>query len=161
MPHGDAPRSDERTLAQVLRTAGIPHDLVDVGDYARTADEAARNLRSPLSAIVKSLVCVADGSPVLALVPGDRALSFEKLRRLVGAQAVKLAARRVVEGASGYAVGAVAPIGLPPGLRVYGEITIRHLDSIYCGAGSDRHMVRISPRDLDLVTPITWADLCE
>lgn len=161
MPYGDSPRSDEKSLAQVLRTAGIPHDLVDVGDYARTADEAARNLGSPLSAIVKSLVCAADDRPVLALVPGDRALSFEKLRRLVGAQSVKLAARRVVERASGYAVGAVAPIGLPPGLRVYGELSIRDLHSVYCGAGSVRHMVRLSPRDLDLVTSITWADLCE
>lgn len=161
MHSGTAPRSDERTLSTILQAAGVPHELIDVGAYARTAQEAADNLGAPLSAIVKSLVCVADGAPLVALVPGHRSLSFSKLARASGAPLAKLAGRGLVEAASGYAVGTVAPVGLPPGLPVFGDASIRVLDTVYCGAGSDRHMLRISPEDLDRLTSIVWVDLCE
>ena len=156
-----APRSDQETLSTILQAAGISHELIHVGAYARTAQEAADNLGAPLSAIVKSLVCVADDSPLVALVPGHKDLSFVRLSEVVGASVVRLASRAVVRSASGYAVGTVAPAGLPLGLAVYGDSSIRDLDTVFCGAGSDRHMLRIAPRDLDLLTPIVWTHLCD
>lgn len=161
MQSGAAPRSNEKTLSVILQAAGIPHELIDVGAFARTAQEAADNLAAPLSAIVKSLVCVADGMPLVALVPGHRTLSFSRLMQVTGAAAAGLAGRRVVETVSGYAVGTVAPVGLPSGLPVYGDASLRELETIFCGAGSDRHMLRLSPRDLERLTSIVWADLCD
>lgn len=161
MRPASAPRSDERTLSALLQSAGVPHEFIDVGDYARTAQEAADRLGAPLSAIVKSLVCEADGSPIVALVPGDKALSFERLGAVAGACAVRLAGRRKVQEASGYAVGAVAPVGLPAHLSVYGHISILDAAAVYCGAGSDHHMFRIAPGDLQTLARVVWADICE
>lgn len=161
MHHRTSPRSDEKSLSVLLQTAGVPHELIDVASFARTAQEAADCLGAPLAAIVKSLVCTIDGVPVVALVPGNRTLSFDKLGRETGAAEVKLAGRKLVETASGYAVGAVSPVGLPPGLEVYGDAGILSQETVYCGAGSDHHMVRISPRHLGALTPIRWADLCD
>lgn len=135
--------------------------MIDVEDDARTAREAAERLGAPLARIVKSLVCTADGAPLVALVPGDRVLSFDKLGAVAGAGEVRLAGRRVVEDASGYAVGAVAPVGLPPDLTVYGDLSILELAVVYCGAGSHHHMFRIAPRDLESLTAITWAEICD
>lgn len=159
---GTAPiqRSDERSLVRLLNAAGVPHELIEVDDYARTAEEAAQNLEAPLASIVKSLVCVAEGLPLVAMIPGDRALSFEKLDRALGLTGSKLAGRRVVERATGYVVGGVAPIGLPADVPVVGDASILSLDTLFCGAGSLRHMLRIAPGDLVRVVSVEWTDLC-
>jgi len=153
-------RSDERSVSLLLRKAAVPHRLIDVGAYARTAEEAAGNLGAPLASIVKSLVCVAEGTVMVAMVPGDRALSFERLDHAAGTLGCKLAGRSLVERTTGYIVGGVAPVGLPAGLPVYGDASILDLPVIYCGAGSDRHMLQIAPRDLCSVAAIEWSDLC-
>lgn len=158
--HTPSPRSDEKTLALILEAARVPHEIIAVGEFARTAEEAARNLHAPLASIVKSLVCVADGTPLVAMVPGDKVLSFEKLDLIAGAHGAKLAGRRVVEAATGYVVGGVAPIGLPPEVPLFGESSILDLETIYCGAGSLRHMLRIEPRVLESLIEVRWADLC-
>ena len=152
--------SDEKTISRLLEEADVPHEVVDVGDFARTAEEAARNLRVPLAAIVKSLVCVAGGVAVVAMVPGDRNLSFDKLDRRLGTTGAKLAGRRVVERATGYVVGGVAPVGLPTEVPLFGDASILHLETIFCGAGSLRHMLRISPRDLTELAGVEWLEIC-
>lgn len=157
----DAPRrSDETTVSAVLTAAAVTHEIVATHGYARTAAEAAEGLGVPVSSIVKSLVCVADGSPVVALVPGDRDLSFAKLATLAGADDVRLASRRLVEKASGYPVGGVAPVGLPANLRVFGDSAILSADVVFCGAGSDRHMLRVAGRDLARHASVTWGEIC-
>lgn len=153
-------RSSEITVSVVLTGARITHEIVAMHGYARTATEAAEGLGVPVSSIVKSLVCVVDGSPVVALVPGDRDLSFAKLAALAGAREARLASRRLVEKASGYPVGGVAPVGLPPAIPVFGDSVILSTAIVFCGAGSDRHMLRIASRDLERHVPITWGEIC-
>jgi Cys-tRNA(Pro)/Cys-tRNA(Cys) deacylase len=159
-PSSDTPRSDERTLGRLLESAGVAHELIAVGDYARTAEEAARNLNAPLSSIVKSLVCVTETGPVVALVPGDRVVSFGALDEVLGTKGARLAGRRLVERATGYVVGGVAPVGLPPGVRMVGDRSILDLRTVFCGAGSLHHMLRIRTEDLVKVVDAQWADIC-
>lgn len=152
--------SDENTVLAHLQAAGVPHELVAVTGTARTAVEAAAALGSPLDTIVKSLVCLADEEPVLALVPGDCVLSLDKLAGAAGARRAKLAAGRIVKRATGYPVGGVAPFGHAQPLRVYGDLRIRRFHQVYCGAGSIFHMLRIGTRDLERLAGVTWTDLC-
>ncbi len=153
-------RSDETTVSKVLSAARVTHEIVATHGYARTAAEAAEGLGVLVSSIVKSLVCLVDGAPVVALVPGDRDLSFSKLASLAGGDEVRLASRRLVEQASGYPVGGVTPVGLPADLPVFGDSVILSTDIVFCGAGSDRHMLRIASRDLERHVPVVWGEIC-
>lgn len=150
--------ADETTLAAVLTSADIVFEIVDVGP-CRTAAEAARALDVPLRHVVKSLVCVTDHMPVIVLVTGDRSLSYEKLRQTTGAEEAYLAPARLVKSASGYDVGAVAPLGHPAQLALYADLALKDLPVAYFGAGSHRHMLRLPPLDLERLTHVEWADL--
>ena len=150
--------ADQTTLAALLTEAGAVFEIVDVGP-CHTAAEAARALCVPLGHVVKSLVCIADGAPVVALVTGDRTLSYEGLRRAAGADDVSLAPRRVVKSATGYDVGAVAPLGHPVQLALYADLAVKDLPVAFFGAGSHRHMLRLQPPDLERLCRVEWADL--
>src|SRR5207249_4384027 len=78
------PSSVER-VAEYLRAAGAEARLEELSGDTATAVEAASAAGCELSQIVKSLVLLCDGDPVLALVPGDRRLDVEKARRAAGA----------------------------------------------------------------------------
>ena len=150
--------ADQTTLAALLSESGIMFEIVDVGP-CHTAAEAAQALGVPLGHVVKSLVCVADGTPVIALLTGDRTLSYQGLGRAAGADDVSLAPRRVVKSATGYEVGAVAPLGHPVQLALYADLAVKDLPVAFFGAGSHRHMLRLQPLDLERLCHVEWADL--
>ncbi|HKI91111.1 MAG TPA: YbaK/EbsC family protein, partial [Gaiellaceae bacterium] len=59
-------------VAATLREAVVEARLEEFPQGTPTAAAAAEAVGCELSQIVKSLVFVCDGRPVLALVPGDR-----------------------------------------------------------------------------------------
>jgi len=56
----------------VLAAAGSKSQIIAFDDSAGSAVEAAERLDVALGAIVKSLVFIVDGDPVMALIAGDR-----------------------------------------------------------------------------------------
>ena len=64
--------------------------------------------------IVKSLVFICDGLPVLALVPGDRRADAAKVAAAAGAGYARVAKREEVLAATGFEPGGVAPFPVPP-----------------------------------------------
>jgi prolyl-tRNA editing enzyme YbaK/EbsC (Cys-tRNA(Pro) deacylase) len=78
-------------VAAYLREAGVDARLEEFELSAATAEDAARAAGCTLEQIVKSLVFVCDGRPVLALVPGDRRADLEKIARAAGAVEARIA----------------------------------------------------------------------
>ena len=96
------------------------------------------------------LVC--DGAPVVALVPGDRRADTGKVARLVGARRVAVARPEEVVAATGFRPGAVSPFPLERVSVVLVERTLLRHPTVWAGAGSDRHMVALSPAELVRLT---------
>lgn len=74
-----------------LEERGVAHEMVPLADESATAELAAALLGVPVADIVKSLLFVADGAPVLVLAPGDARVVVERLGRALGAARVTLA----------------------------------------------------------------------
>ena len=113
-----------------------------------TAKEAARAAGCDLAQIVKSLVLVCDGRPVVAMVPGDRRADLHKVAAASGASTARTAGRDEVQDATGFEPGAVAPFPLPNVAQVLIDRTLLSHEVVWCGAGSDRHMVALAPGEL-------------
>ena len=80
-------------VAAFLREAGVEARLEEFESGTATADDAARAAGCTLGQIVKSLVLLCDGRPVVALVPGDRRADPDKIARAAGAREARIAAR--------------------------------------------------------------------
>uniref|UniRef100_I2Q0I7 Proline--tRNA ligase n=1 Tax=Desulfovibrio sp. U5L TaxID=596152 RepID=I2Q0I7_9BACT len=77
-----------------------------------TVEEVAAYLGVPPARIVKTLLYMADGTPVAALVRGDRELNEIKLKNLLGATDLRLATPEEVVTLTGAPVGFAGPVGL-------------------------------------------------
>ena len=100
-------------MSAFLKEAGAEARIQEFPDGTHTAQDAADAVGCELAQIVKSLVFVCGGRPVVALVPGDRRGDPEKVARAVDASEARVAKAREVEDATGFAPGAVPPFPLP------------------------------------------------
>lgn len=102
--------SRERVI-QDAEARSIPLQIVERPN-AGSLEEAARILGIEPSAIVKSLVVKRhDGTFLFALVPGDRQISWSKLRAVVGVNKLQLPEASVAMDATGYERGTITPLG--------------------------------------------------
>jgi prolyl-tRNA editing enzyme YbaK/EbsC (Cys-tRNA(Pro) deacylase) len=156
----DWPEPVER-VAAFLRGAGAEARLEEFPGGTPTAQAAADAAGCGLDQIVKSLVFVCDDDPVIALVPGDRRADEAKIAQAAGASSARIARAREVEAATGFPPGGVAPFPLPADSRVLLEQSLLSHDVVWAGAGSERHMVRLSPRELARLTRAEGSDLVQ
>jgi prolyl-tRNA editing enzyme YbaK/EbsC (Cys-tRNA(Pro) deacylase) len=143
----DWPEPVER-VAAFLREAGAEARLEEFPEGTPTAGDAARAVGCELSQIVKSLVFDCGGTPVVVLVPGDRRADPGKIAAAVGCAKAKVAPPALVEAATGFEPGAVAPFPLPRVAQVLIDRTLLPHDLVWIGAGSSRHMAGLAPAEL-------------
>ena len=135
-------------VADFLRQAGAEARIEEFREDTPTAADAARAAGCGPDQIVKSVVVMAEGSPVLTLVPGDRRLDVKKVARTLGVRKVRIATPDEVEAATGFVPGAVAPFPLPKVQRALCEQSLLALPLVWVGAGSTRHLASLPPREL-------------
>lgn len=148
-------------VAAVLRGRAVDARIEQFTEGTPTASAAAHAVGCDKSQIVKSLVFVADGQAVLALVPGDRRADAGKVAAAAGATGARIAAPEEVSAATGFEPGAVAPFPAPGVSRVLLERELLRHEVVWIGAGSPKHMAGLSPVDLARVTQAEVADLAE
>lgn len=91
---------------------GIEHRIIHPG-HVTSVEEAAEACGVRPEQVVKTLVVRrGEDDYVLVLVPGDRSLSWPKLRSLLGVNRISLPDADEALSATGYARGTITPLGL-------------------------------------------------
>lgn len=138
---------------------GLRIEVADRG-RARSLEEAAANLGIEPREIVKSLVVRhPDGSFLFALIPGDRQISWPKLRKLVGVNRLSMPAADVALEATGYERGTITPLGSTTAWPVYADASISGRISL--GAGEHGRSAFVDAEDLLTTLGATVADISD
>ena len=145
------PESVERVAAH-LREARVEGRVEQFPEGTPTAEDAARAAGCALGQIVKSLVFLCDGRPVLVMVPGDRRADSAKVATAAGCERAKIAGPQEVIKATGFDPGAVAPFPLPDVQGAFVDHSLLTHEVVWVGAGSTRHMAALAPSDLVRLT---------
>jgi prolyl-tRNA editing enzyme YbaK/EbsC (Cys-tRNA(Pro) deacylase) len=148
-------------VAAVVRERGADVRLEEFSRGTPTAEAAADAIGCETSQIVKSMVFICDGLPVLALVPGDRRADAAKIAAAVGAGYARMARPDEVVAATGFEPGAVAPFPAPNVSRVLLDRELLLQEIVWIGAGSSRHMAGLTPMDLMRLAGGMPVDLAE
>ncbi|HPW74459.1 MAG TPA: proline--tRNA ligase [Kiritimatiellia bacterium] len=114
---------------------------------------------------IKTLIYLADGKPVAALVPGDRDVNEHKLKRLLNASKIELADEETIFRVTGAPVGFAGPAGLS--IPVYADQSLEGAEDRVTGANrADTHYRQVSlARDARVtaygdLTVVGSGDLC-
>ena len=128
---------------------------------ADSHEAAAGLLGLPPHSVVKSLVVKRrDGDYLFALVPGDRVLSWPKLRSAVGVNKLRLPEAELALAATGYEPGTITPLGSTLEWPVYADPSIVG-ERIAMGAGEHGYSLFVQADDLIASFGATVADITE
>jgi Cys-tRNA(Pro)/Cys-tRNA(Cys) deacylase len=145
-------------VREAARERGLSVD-VRQRPAAASLDEAAELLGIPPAAIVKTLVVKrSDDTYLFALVPGDRAISWPKLRAVVGVNKLRLPEPERALAATGYERGTIVPIGSTHDWPVYADESIVG-QRIAMGAGAHGYSLFVDADDLLRAYDATVADI--
>lgn len=144
-----------------LRELGVEINVTELDASTRTAQQAADAIGTDLGSIVKSLVFLTDGQPVIALVAGDRRADLSKLEALIGGGPVKIANAIQVREVTGYAIGGVPPVGHKARLSVWIDYSLSRFQTVYAAAGGPRAIFPVAYAELVKLTEGSVADITE
>ena len=119
---------------EAAEAAGLSHRVIRHGPVRNLA-EAARARGVAPADVVKTLVVRRGADDFLfVLVPGDRAISWPKLRRLLGVSRLSMPDAEVARQATGYERGTITPFGSARPWPVIADERVRGRE-ITLGAG--------------------------
>ncbi|MGO4452845.1 aminoacyl-tRNA deacylase [Arthrobacter sp. RAF14] len=126
---------------------------------AGSLPEAAALLGIPPSGIVKTLVVKrSDGTYLFALVPGGRAISWPKLRAVVGVNKLRLPDAELAFEATGYVRGTITPVGSTTDWPVFADESIVGR-RVALGAGAHGYSLFVEADELIRAYGATVADI--
>jgi Cys-tRNA(Pro) deacylase len=146
----------QRVLADAA-DRGIGVELIE-RPPANSVEEAAAVLGIDASSIVKTLVVRRhDGEFLFALVPGNRQISWPKLRAVVGVNRLKLPDADAALEATGYERGTIVPLGSTRAWPVYADSHIS--GRIALGGGEHGFSALVDSDELIAGLDATVADI--
>ena len=114
---------------QRLHERGLDVEVQVLPDSTRTAGEAAAAVGCEVGQIVKSLVFMRDGEPVMVLCAGDRRVAAGRL-------GLTPASADQARAATGYSIGGIPPLGHDQSLETLIDGSLRRFDTVWCAAGT-------------------------
>lgn len=135
-------------VVQAAASAGLVIEVVRFPHGTRTAEDAALAVGCSVAQIVKSLVFVVDGNPVVALISGVDRLDPARLAAAMTGTQVRRAEADEVRAATGFAIGGVPPLGHARPLPILiDEHLLAHAE-VWAAAGLPDAVFRVAPSAL-------------
>src|SRR5260370_457458 len=141
-----------------LADSGIRVSVKQVPTGPRTAADAALAVGCDVGKLVKSLVFVAGGNPVIAMVSGANRRGETRLGAAAGKPVTKDAAE-IARTATGYAIGGVPPFGHATELPVFMDRDLLAHPVVWAAAGRPDSVFEIEPERLRDLSKATGVDL--
>jgi Cys-tRNA(Pro) deacylase len=151
--------SRDRALA-ALDAAGLPYRVVEHGPVRSLAEAAVARGVEPADVIKTLVVRRGDDDYLFVLVPGDRTISWPKLRALLGVSRMSMPDAAAAKAATGYERGTITPFGSTTSWPVIADERISGRE-VSLGAGDHGVAVLVAADEAVTVLGATVADVTE
>jgi Cys-tRNA(Pro)/Cys-tRNA(Cys) deacylase len=130
-----------------IEASGIAYRVIRHGPVGSLAEAARARGVEPADVVKTMVVRRGDGDYVFVLVPGDRAISWPKLRAEMGSRRLSMPDAAAAQQVTGYERGTITPLGSRTALPVIADERVAgHL--ITLGAGQHGVAVAVSADDI-------------
>lgn len=125
----------ETTALTAVRDSGLAHEVLRHGPVRSLAEAAQARGVEPADVVKTMVVRRGEGDHLLVLVPGDRTISWPRLRALLGVSRLSMPDAAAALAVTGYPRGTITPFGAAGDLPVVADERLRGR-RITLGAGA-------------------------
>lgn len=160
LPGDNASLTGPERAEAALAASGMPYRMVRHGPVASIAEAAAARGVEVRDLIKTIVVRRRAGEFLFVLVPGDRTISWPKLRAHLGVSRLTMPDAEVAREVTGYERGTITPFGSTTAWPVVADATIP-CRTVSIGAGGHGVAAILSSDDLIAATGAEVADITE
>jgi Cys-tRNA(Pro) deacylase len=150
---------EERALAAV-HAAGLAHRVIRHGPVRSLAEAAKARGVEPADVVKTLVVRRGEGDFLFVLVPGDRTISWPKLRELLGVSRMSMPDADTALAATGYERGTITPFGSTTVWPVVADERLRSR-AVTLGAGVHGVAIAVDADAALLALDASVADITE
>lgn len=154
---------NSQTLTQFIHEQQIEAEIVWPAVDTPTVAAAAAAMGVPPAQIIKSVLFLANGEPVLVIASGLARIAWKQLADYLGVsrRRLKTADAAQVLAITGYVAGSVPPFGHRQPLRTIVEVGVLAQTIVYGGGGEIHALLRLTTAELQRVVGYEVAELAE
>jgi Cys-tRNA(Pro)/Cys-tRNA(Cys) deacylase len=145
---------------EAVEGIGLAHRVIRHGPVRSLADAARARGVAPADVVKTMVVRRGDDDFLFVLVPGDRAISWPKLRALLGVSRLSMPDAEVARQATGYERGTITPFGSARRWPVIADERMRGRE-ITLGAGEHGLALAASADEVLQALDASVADISE
>jgi Cys-tRNA(Pro) deacylase len=150
----------EQDALAALDAAGVAYRVLRHGPVRSLAEAAAARGVEPAAVVKTIVVRRSDDDYLFVLVPGDRTVSWPKLRALLGVSRLSMPDAATAREVTGYERGTITPFGSTRPWPVVADERLRGRD-ITLGAGAHGVAAAVAADDVIVALTATVADVTE
>jgi Cys-tRNA(Pro)/Cys-tRNA(Cys) deacylase len=143
-----------------LDSSGVAYRVIRHGPVSSLAEAAKARGVEPADVVKTMVVRRGEGDYVFVLVPGDRTISWPKLRALLGISRLSMPDATVAREVTGYERGTITPLGATTAWPVISDERVLGRE-ITLGAGEHGVAVAVQAEDVLAALGATVADVTE
>jgi prolyl-tRNA editing enzyme YbaK/EbsC (Cys-tRNA(Pro) deacylase) len=148
-------------FTESARRLGLEPRIQRYPGGTKTAAAAALAIGCDVAQIVKTLVFMADGRPVIAFTSGANRVDPMKLAEVAGASEARRASPEEARAATGFAVGGTPPFGHPDPMAAFIDPALLAFQEIWAAAGTPDSVFPLPPSELQRAAGARPADFTE
>jgi prolyl-tRNA editing enzyme YbaK/EbsC (Cys-tRNA(Pro) deacylase) len=148
-------------FTEAANRLGIEPNVRRFPEGTKTAVDAAQAIGCDVAQIVKSLIFMADGRPVIAFTSGANRVDPSKLARVAGASETRRATPEEARAATGFDVGGTPPFGHPAPVPSYVDPALLAFQEVWAAAGTPDSVFPLPPGELVRATGAEPSDFIE
>jgi len=138
-------------ITRLLDAKKIKYTAFELPAEKLGALETARRLNAPPEQVFKTIVATREGpgKPILAVIPGNRALDLKALAAALGEKKVHLPTQREAEQITGLLAGGISPLALiNKGFQVIIDQSAQNFAEIHISGGQRGLNIRLPVANL-------------
>ncbi len=149
-----------REVESYFKEKNIKKEIIFLDESSATVPLAAKALGIEEARIAKTLAFNGKDESLVVVARGTAKIDNGKYKATFGIKAKMMSFEETLER-TGHPVGGVCPFGLPQGVTVYLDESLKDFDSVYPAAGGNHTAVEMTPEELERLTGGSWVDVCK
>ncbi|MBR2133877.1 MAG: Cys-tRNA(Pro) deacylase [Eubacterium sp.] len=153
-------KEDKTNVMRILDQRKIEYEYYAYDNAKTSAVDIALSIGEKPDMLFKTLVTVGRSKEhYVFMVPSENELDLKKAAKAVGEKDIEMIPQKELLPLTGYIHGGCSPIGMKKQFVTTINISAKDFDKIMFSAGKVGRQVRLSPKDLERVIKIQYADI--
>ena len=148
-------------VREYLKGKGMEDRITVHQETIDTVEHAAQQIGCSEAEIAKTLSFLVEDQPVVVVMAGDGRVNSSKFKAQFHTKP-HMVPRDRVEELIGFAPGGVCPFGVPEGIPIWLDVSMKRFEYVHPAGGNEFLSVKLTPDELEKASEASgWCDVCK